>query len=85
MYVIFSCCNSATVRAWFLRALLIPETRYLNPNYFIFYEMSMGGAGKCGGYFTSRHGRNYNIRGAALGLGFGKRMIHRLLIPRPNV
>ena len=50
---------------------LVPQSRYLCPSYFMFYEMHMGG---CGGYFTSSHGVNYNIQGAALGLGFSKKI-----------
>ena len=53
-----------------MTAQIIPKSRYLCPNYFMSYEMSMGG--RYGGYFTSSHGRNYKIQGAALGLGFGK-------------
>ena len=64
-----------------MTAQIIPESRYLCPNYFMSYEMSMGG--RYGGYFTSSHGRNYNIQGAALGLGFGKNTVSQLVVALP--
>ena len=32
---VFSCCDMAKVRAWFMNAKLIPESRYLSPDYFV--------------------------------------------------
>ena len=58
------------VKAWFMNAQPVPESRYLSQDYSMSYEMSMGKGS--GGYFMSTHGRKYDIQGAALGLGFGK-------------
>ena len=58
------------VKAWFMNAQPVPESRYLSQDYFMSYEMNMGKGS--GGYFMSTHGIKHGIQGAALGLGFGK-------------
>ena len=65
------------VRAWFEDDQQVPLGRYLPLEYFLFYEMHMGG---CGGYFTPSHGSMYGVAGASLGIGFGKKKSFLFLV-----
>lgn len=60
------CCDTTLMHDWITHATAVPKSRYLPPEFYLFFEMHMGG---CGGYAippTIIH----DVQGAALGLRF---------------
>ena len=58
-----------TLIPWYLYAQPVATTRHLPPEYFMDYELRMGGAG---GFATSFDGeRLFGISGATVGFAYG--------------
>ncbi|KAJ8319588.1 hypothetical protein KUTeg_002861 [Tegillarca granosa] len=61
------CCNTPLMHQWIDHATVLPHNKYLDPHFYFFFEMHMGG---CGGYAIPQE--YTDVQGAAIGFRFGK-------------
>lgn len=59
------CCNTPLMHQWIDHATVLPHNKYLDPHFYFFFEMHMGG---CGGYAIPQE--YTDVQGAAIGFRF---------------